>query len=160
MGFDAIWISPIPVNNWPYDYHGYGALDWENVNEYFGGEEGLHRLVTAAHERNIWVMLDVVANHSSWYAQNDLSQVNPLDRDEYYHQPKCDIDWNNQWSVENCWLSGLPDLNQDNRYVREYLINWIKQVVDKFDFDGIRIDTIPEVGKDFWSEYTQSSGVF
>lgn len=29
MGFDAIWISPIPQNEYPYDYHGYGALNWE-----------------------------------------------------------------------------------------------------------------------------------
>jgi alpha-amylase len=35
MGFDAIWISPIPHNAEP-DYHGYGALDWEKVNEHFG----------------------------------------------------------------------------------------------------------------------------
>jgi alpha-amylase len=33
-------------------------------------------------------------------------------------------------------------------------------LVKKFQFDGIRIDTIPEVPKDFWSEYTQASGVF
>jgi len=44
--------------------------------------------------------------------------------------------------------------------VRQYLIDWIRAVVDKFDFDGIRIDTIPEVAKEFWSEYTESAGVF
>jgi alpha-amylase len=37
MGFDAIWISPIP-HNAPPDYHGYGALNWEQVNEHFGTE--------------------------------------------------------------------------------------------------------------------------
>ena len=37
MGFDAIWISPIPKNA-EADYHGYGALDWEAVNEHFGTE--------------------------------------------------------------------------------------------------------------------------
>ena len=30
----------------------------------------------------------------------------------------------------------------------------------KYSFDGIRIDTIPEVPKDFWAEYAQSAGVF
>jgi len=44
--------------------------------------------------------------------------------------------------------------------VRSYLKNWIRNVVSKFDFDGIRIDTIPHVPKDFWSEYTEASGVF
>jgi alpha-amylase len=104
-------------------------------------------------------MLDVVANHSTYYADPDFSNINPLNKAEYYH-PKCDIDWNNQYTVENCWLAGLTDLNQDNAYVRSYLKSWISKVVTEFDFDGIRIDTIPEVPKDFWSEYTEAAGVF
>lgn len=123
MGFDAIWISPIP-HNAEADYHGYGALDWERVNEHFGSEEDLHDLIEACHERDIWVMLDVVANHTSYYASSDFSNVNPFNKSEYYHD-RCDIDWGNQWSVENCWLSGLPDLNQDNEFVRSYLKKWI-----------------------------------
>ena len=35
MGFDAIWISPIPENKGQ-DYHGYAALDWEKINSHFG----------------------------------------------------------------------------------------------------------------------------
>jgi alpha-amylase len=62
--------------------------------------------------------------------------------------------------VENCRLSGLPDLDQGNSYVRQYLKDWIKNLVQKYKFDGIRIDTIPEVPKDFWSEYGQAAGVF
>jgi alpha-amylase len=41
MGFDAIWISPIPHNAEP-DYHGYGALNWEQINEHFGTSDELH----------------------------------------------------------------------------------------------------------------------
>lgn len=44
--------------------------------------------------------------------------------------------------------------------MRSYLKSWISRVVNDFDFDGIRIDTIPEVPKDFWSEYTAAAGVF
>jgi len=44
--------------------------------------------------------------------------------------------------------------------VRQYLKDWIKGLVQKFDFDGIRIDTIPEVKGEFWREYGQASGVF
>ena len=127
MGFNAIWISPIPHNAEP-DYHGYGAMDWERVNEHFGSEEDLLSLISACHERDIWVMLDVVANHTSYYANSDFSNINPFNKAEYYHT-QCDIDWDNQNSVENCWLSGLPDLNQDNADVREYLLWWIEQVV-------------------------------
>jgi len=54
----------------------------------------------------------------------------------------------------------LPDLNQDNSFVRSYLKTWIKNLVQTYNFDGIRIDTIPEVPKNFWKEYAESSGVF
>lgn len=159
MGFDAIWISPIPHNAEP-DYHGYGALDWERVNEHFGTEDELHSLISAAHAKDIWVMLDVVANHSTYYADADFGNINPLNKPEYYHS-KCYINnWNNQTEVENCWLAGLADLDQSNTYVRQYLKDWVKNTVTKYDFDGIRIDTIPEVPKDFWSEYTAAAGVF
>ena len=85
MGFDAIWISPIPENQFPYDYHGYGALNWEKVNSYFGTENDLHEMIKACHDRDIWVMLDVVANHSSYYSNSDFSNVYPLNKTEYYH---------------------------------------------------------------------------
>lgn len=54
----------------------------------------------------------------------------------------------------------MPDLNQSNDWVRGYLKDWVKNLVNTYGFDGIRIDTIPEVPKDFWSEYRQSAGVF
>jgi len=38
--------------------------------------------------------------------------------------------------------------------------DWVKNIVDTFKFDGLRVDTIPEVPKDFWSEYAESAGVF
>jgi alpha-amylase len=57
-------------------------------------------------------------------------------------------------------LSGLPDLDQSNEFVRSYLKKWIHKTVQTFGFDGIRIDTIPHVPKDFWSEYNEAAGVF
>jgi alpha-amylase len=62
MGFDAVWISPV-VENSANGYHGYWALNWNNVNPYFGTAQELKDLVTAAHAEGIWVMVDVVANH-------------------------------------------------------------------------------------------------
>jgi len=44
--------------------------------------------------------------------------------------------------------------------VRQYLKDWVKNLVSTYGFDGIRIDTIPEVPKSFWSEYGAASGVF
>jgi glycosidase len=39
----------------------------------------------------------------------------------------------------------LPDLNQTVPEVANYLITWIKQIVQYYGFDGIRVDTVPEV---------------
>lgn len=65
MGFDAIWISPIP-ENYGNDYHGYAALNWDNPNPHFGTADDLKSMVNAAHKRGMWVMLDVVANHVAY----------------------------------------------------------------------------------------------
>ena len=62
--------------------------------------------------------------------------------------------------VESCRLAGLPDLNQNNPFVRTTLKNWIRDTIQTYGFDGIRVDTVPEVPKDFWAEYCQSAGVY
>lgn len=59
MGFDAIWISPMPTNLGN-DYHGYAFLDLYTPNPHFGSEADLKSFVSEAHKRDIWVMLDVV----------------------------------------------------------------------------------------------------
>ena len=48
MGFNAIWISPIP-DNYPNQFHGYAAKNMTEVNKHFGGEAGLKSLVDACH---------------------------------------------------------------------------------------------------------------
>ena len=65
MGFDAIWISPV-VECIGGAYHGYAALNIYNINPKFGTEQDLHDLVEECHKRDIWVMLDVVANHVAY----------------------------------------------------------------------------------------------
>ena len=62
MGFDAIWISPV-VDNFGNGYHGYWAANWEKINSHFGSEDDLKALVKAAHDKGMYVMVDVVANH-------------------------------------------------------------------------------------------------
>jgi len=158
MGFDAIWISPIPVNHGE-DYHGYGALDWYTVNPHFGTKEDLKELVAEAEKKNIWIMLDVVANHVA-YVDLDFSGVIPFNKDEYYHT-KCQINnWNDPNEVEYCRLANLPDLNQDHPFVRQALKDWVHGTVQEFGFQGIRVDTVPEVKREFWSEYGQAAGVY
>ena len=143
MGFDAIWISPV-VDNIEPGYHGYWARNLEKINSHFGSEQDLKDLVNAAHGKGVAVMVDVVANHSGPIG-DDFSQIYPLNHAEHYHSD-CQINnWGDAHEVEYCRLADLPDIDQDNSYVRQYLKDWIKNLVNTYQFDGIRIDTIPEV---------------
>jgi alpha-amylase len=83
MGFDAIWISPI-VDNLDPGYHGYWARNWEQVNSHFGSEQDLIDLVNAAHDKGIWVMVDVVANHTAPIG-TDYSQLYPFNQSYHFH---------------------------------------------------------------------------
>ena len=158
MGFDAIWISPFLLNLGD-DYHGYAFLDLYQLNPNFGTTEDLNNFISAAHSRDIWVMLDVVGNHVA-PVDETYDLINPFNESSYYH-PKCQIeDWNDQEEVENCRLANLPDLDQNNSFVRSTLLEWVGSLKDTYDFDGLRIDTIPEVHPDFWSEFSQAAGMY
>lgn len=62
--------------------------------------------------------------------------------------------------VELCRLANLPDLNQTNSFVSSTLTSWVQSTVSKYGFDGLRVDTTPEVAKNFWTLYSKSAGVF
>lgn len=88
MGFDAIWISPIP-KNYPGSYHGYHATRWYELNEQFGSESDFKALVSAVHSRGMYIMVDVVANHVGPVG-TDYSQIDPFNSPEHYHA-QCSI---------------------------------------------------------------------
>jgi len=51
-------------------------------------------------------------------------------------------------------------LKQENEFVKNTLLSWIKDLVQKYNIDGIRIDTIPEVPKWFWKLFSEAAGVY
>jgi alpha-amylase len=162
LGANAIWISPIPSQT-PNGYHGYWQMDINQINSHFGTESDLESLVKECHNRGMWVMLDVVGNHmgnqknGDW---NDFSFFSPFNEAQHYHSYCLITNFNNQTEVEICRLANLPDLNQTNTFVSSTLTTWIHNTVSRYDFDGLRVDTTPEVAKSFWSQYSKSAGVF
>ena len=74
MGFDAIWISPI-VENYRQDYHGYAAKNIYKLNPNFGTEDDFKEMIKKCHEKNVWVMVDVVANHMGNLDENFTENV-------------------------------------------------------------------------------------
>lgn len=156
MGFDAVWISPVPENE-PNEYHGYAASNLAEVNPMFGTADDLRALVEACHARDVWVMVDVVENHMGNPPNGDLSTLRPFDEPGYFHScggcpPGCWIRrWQNQTQVELCRLDGLPDLNQSVPYVADTLVEWTAGLVGRFGFDGVRMDSVAEVPDAFWA---------
>lgn len=69
LGIKALWLSPVLKNSrppqWKYNYHGYGAQNFLAVDERFGTEQELMDLVTEAHGRGLYVVLDIVLNHAA-----------------------------------------------------------------------------------------------
>ena len=75
LGVGALWITPVvknPAADWDYNYHGYAAQDLLAVDARFGSdgtrataERELRELVDAAHDRGIYVILDIVLNHTA-----------------------------------------------------------------------------------------------
>ena len=104
-------------------------------------------------------MADVVANHMG---PGDISSNKPdlLSRNSSYHA-KCDIDYNDQTSIEQCWVAGsLPDINTESSDVQKTLHEWISWLVKEYQFDGLRIDTVKHVNKTFWPDFSKASGVY
>jgi alpha-amylase len=165
MGFDAIWISPV-VANVGQNYHGYAASNIYQVNPSFGGAADLQSLIAACHARDIWVMVDVVANHMGIPNNYDFSQLTPFNTSAFFHScascpSNCWIsDWDDQQQIETCRLDGLPDLNQSRPDVNATLVNWVRQLVSNFSIDGLRVDTVQEVAMEFWAGFQQAAGVY
>ena len=109
-------------------------------------------------------MLDVVANHMGNVKQGEAPNFPPFDKPEHYHSYCLIKNYENQGEVEYCRIgdegSSLADLNTEHPAVIEGLSKWIRWVVKEFGFDAIRIDTVKHVRRDFWNEFSRSSGVF
>ncbi|KAH9926592.1 alpha-amylase [Epithele typhae] len=170
MGFDAVWISPVTKNvegetSQGYAYHGYWPTSLYDLNSNYGSADDLKSLSSALHERGMYLMLDVVVNHMvATTNPPDFSKFAPFASQSQFH-PECWIsNYANQTDVEQCWLgdSGLPlaDLNTEDDSIVSTMNDWVKGLVGNYSADGIRIDTVKHVRKDFWPNFASSAGVF
>lgn len=122
-------------------------------------------LASALHSRNMYLMIDVVVNHMA-ATQNppSYSAFTPFNAQSDFH-PECWItDYNNQTNVEQCWLGDnnvpLADMDTEDENIVSFFNGWIKGLVGNYSADGVRIDTVKHVRKDFWPGFASSAGVF
>jgi cyclomaltodextrinase / maltogenic alpha-amylase / neopullulanase len=142
LGVNILWLMPIhPLGE--RDKKGtlgspYAVRDYYAINPDYGTAEDLHHLVAEAHKRGMKVIIDIVANHTSW---DSVMMQNP----EYY---KHDADGKilpGQWD----WLD-VAKLNYDNPALRQYMTDMLVFWIRDFDLDGFRCDAADYVPTSFW----------
>lgn len=144
MGVDIIWfmpIHPIGVEKRKGSLGSYYSVkDYYGINPEFGTKADFKHLVDQIHKMGMHIIVDWVANHSSW--DNELAKDHPdwyTKTEEGQFQPTPWYDWDD-----------VIDFDYDQPGLREYmtqaLIYWVKD----FDIDGYRCDTAGFIPTDFW----------
>ncbi len=147
LGTDILWLMPIhPIGE--KNKKGelgcpYAVQNYRQVNPEYGTLDDFRSLVTAAHERNMKVMIDIVYNHTS--PDSKLFAEHP---DWFYR-----TEGGNVGNKIGDWYD-VVDLDYDNQKLWDYQIEtlkyWVKQGVD-----GFRCDVAPLVPLEFWKQARQ-----
>lgn len=175
LGARAIWITPVFLNEASSAWHGYGAIDFTTVSPQLGGLKGLQSLIRAAHHRGIYVLIDVVVNHTGYVITSDEPGW-PRYRGtgEGYHlrwrDPKCmppppfnNLNWYHDRGRIEKWedpvqavvgqFYTLSDLRTELPEVRVALIDVYRKFIRETDCDGFRVDTVRHVERSFWEPW-------
>ena len=168
MGFTAIWLNPVLENNMPdYSYHGYASTDFYQVDARYGSNEEYRELVQKARSMGIGTIMDMIVNHSGemhWWMDDLPSSdwINQVEDPQFtIHQRYVNQDPNasefdtrahaDGWFV----VRGMPDLNQRNPFMADYLTQNALWWVEYLGLAGIRMDTWPYPDKNYMAEWTR-----
>ena len=164
LGIDVIWLSPVYKS--PNDDNGYDISDYEDIMTEFGNMEDFDKMLSAAHERGIKIVMDLVVNHTSdehpWFVESRSSKDN--EKRDYYiwkdgkdgkeptnwgsafsgpawkYDEKTDMYYLHLFSVKQ------PDLNWENPKVRKEVFDMMTRWCEK-GIDGFRMDVISLISK-------------
>lgn len=159
LGITALLLSPFNDNRdleffGSYGFHGYWIKDFYKIEEHFGVEKDLKKLSDALKSKGIKLIIDIVLNHVEWDAELKRSNAG-------WFNDKGDIkNWNLQEEVESGNMGGLPDFNQNNPEVYDYLLNMTKYWIKKSGCSGIRLDAVKHVPINFWKKFIRDINDF
>jgi maltose alpha-D-glucosyltransferase/alpha-amylase len=161
FGVDCLWLLPFFPS--PLRDGGYDVADYCDVAPEFGTLDDMTRLIGAAHDRGMRIMIDLVLNHTSdthpWFVESRSSRDNPKadwyvwsDDDKGYPDIRVifsDTEASN-WTWDGVrrqyywhrFFHFQPDLNLDNPEVREALLAVVRFWLD-LGVDGFRLDAVP-----------------
>ena len=128
MGFTAISLSPV-FKNEDKGYHGYWVQDFYKTEEQFGTMKEFKKLVEEAHERDLKVLVEFVAD-----------QVGP--NHEWLQDP-----------AKEDWFTEGTMLNHENDEVASYLLEVAAWWIDETDIDGYTVNHVSRVPDAFWEDF-------
>ena len=167
LGVTALWLNPILENDQPYaSYHGYAVTDHYRIDPRLGTNQDYAELVEAAHEKGIKVIMDVIFNHVG----DEHSFIRDLPSTDWIHQwpeytqttyrattlldPNAS-EYDRKLMSDGWFDKHMPDLNQHNEHLANFLIQnsiWWTIVSDQ---DAFRIDTYSYPDLDFMAEWNR-----
>jgi cyclomaltodextrinase len=144
LGVKILWFMPIhpigELNRKGKMGSYYSVKDYKGVNPEFGTLEEFKALVKTIQDMGMYVIIDWVANHSSW--DNPWTISNP----EFYEKdstgnftPPHGTDW-----------SDVIQLDYNNKEMRAAMLDALKFWVEEVNIDGYRCDVAAMVPTDFW----------
>lgn len=149
MGVDILWIMPVqpigeknrkkPLGSY------YSIKDYTAINPNFGTLEDFNKLVKTAHEKDMIILLDWVANHTAY--DHHWAEEHP----EFYN---LDSVGNLQSPVAD-WTD-VADLDYDNKDLHQAMIKEMKWWITEADIDGFRCDMAGMVPNEFWKKAIDS----
>lgn len=161
MGVTTLWLTPVNENDMPRmnewgnqvaGYHGYWFTDHYQVDKRLGGNQAYKELCQQAHARGMKVIQDAIYNHIGsyhWIAQdppaadwlNSSQGKNPPHhREEVFFDPYASTQDKRQM-LDGWFVPHLPDLNQRNKDVARFLIQYAIWATEEYGLDGWRVDT-------------------
>ena len=148
LGVTVIWLMPIhPLGELKAKGtigSPYAVRDYDAIDPAYGTPEDLKRLVAAAHQRNMKVFIDIVANHTAW--DSVLIDKHP----DWYTQ-----DASGQIVPPNPDWVDVADLDYSRPALRQYMTQMMVRWARDYQLDGFRCDYAAGVPRDFWESVRQ-----
>jgi len=141
LGVTILWLMPIhPIGQEKKKGtigSPYAVRDYYGINPDYGTKQDLQQLISEAHRRGMKVIIDIVANHTSW---DSVLMKHP----EFYKR-----DAQGNITYPHDWYD-IAALNYSNQQLRVYMTDMLKYWLRDFELDGFRCDVAGEVPTDFW----------
>lgn len=169
LGMTAIWFTPIIENDMKPEYgayHGYAATDLYRIDRRYGSNEEYKNLVNEVHKKDMKVIMDMIHNHigdQHWWMK-DLPTKDWIHSLEKYgttsfrgsvpsdpYASKYDLDK----LVKGWFVKEMPDLDQRNPLLADYLIQNTIWWIEYSGIDGIRMDTYVYPYKEYMAEWAK-----